>query len=198
MVAKNMVKPRGLVVFDLDGTLLRGPTVCELLAAPLGRYDEMRAFESLHAEQDIAQARVEMAHWYNGISRGSLLKPLEAAQWAPGALDGVARLREAGGWPLHRSHGASGSTGSRHGSECLGPSGLDSAKTEQSTMFGPGIKLRGYEHFHRNSPCLTSTRLRSATHPEIWTCFTRLRCGSSWGFPRLLDWNAFTSLMATS
>lgn len=96
MVAKNMVKPRGLVVFDLDGTLLHGPTVCELLAAPLGRSDEMRAFESLHAEQDIAQARVEMARWFGGISRGRLVMPLETAQWAPGALEGVARLREAG------------------------------------------------------------------------------------------------------
>ncbi len=96
MVPKNVMKPRGLAVFDLDGTLLRGPTVCELLAAPLGRSDEMRAFESLHAEQDIAQARVEMARWYDGISRGRLLRPLEAAQWASGALEGVARLREAG------------------------------------------------------------------------------------------------------
>ncbi len=91
-----MGNPRGLVVFDLDGTLLRGPTVCELLAAPLGRSDEMRAFESLDAEQDIAQARVEMAHWYDRIPRGRLLMSLEAAQWAPGALVGVARLREAG------------------------------------------------------------------------------------------------------
>lgn len=91
-----MVKPRGLVVFDLDGTLLRGPTVCELLAAPLARADEMRAFESLYTEQDIAQARVVMARWYGGISRERLLMSLEAAQWAPGALEGVARLREAG------------------------------------------------------------------------------------------------------
>lgn len=91
-----MMKSRGLVVFDLDGTLLRGSTVCELLAAPLGLSDEMRAFESLHTEQDIAQARVEMARWYGGISRGRLLRSLEAAQWASGALEGVTRLRDAG------------------------------------------------------------------------------------------------------
>jgi phosphoserine phosphatase len=35
------VNAHGLVVFDLDGTLLRGQTVCEVLAAPLGRLDEM-------------------------------------------------------------------------------------------------------------------------------------------------------------
>lgn len=90
------MKSRGLVVFDLDGTLLRGPTVCELLAAPLGRSDEMRAFESLHTEGDIAQARVEMARWYGGISRERLLKYLETAQWASGADEGVALLRDAG------------------------------------------------------------------------------------------------------
>ncbi len=32
---------RGLAVFDLDGTLLRGDTVCEVLAKPLDRLVEM-------------------------------------------------------------------------------------------------------------------------------------------------------------
>src|SRR5690242_6391875 len=96
MDAKIVMKSRGLVVFDLDGTLLRGPTVCELLAAPLGRSDEMRAFEWLHTEQEIAQARVEMARWYSGIPRGRLLRSLETAQWASGAVEGVALLRDAG------------------------------------------------------------------------------------------------------
>ncbi len=91
-----MTKPRGLVVFDLDSTLLRGPTVCELLAAPLSRSDEMRAFESLRNEQDIARARVEMARWYDGIPPSRLVMSLETARWAPGALEGVVRLREAG------------------------------------------------------------------------------------------------------
>ena len=90
------MKPRGLVVFDLDGTLLRGPTVCALLAVPLGRSDEMREFESLRAEEDIAQARVEMARWFGGIPRARLLRSLETARWAPGAREGVTCLREAG------------------------------------------------------------------------------------------------------
>ena len=34
-----------LAVFDLDGTLLRGSTVCEVLAAPIGRLEEMAAIE---------------------------------------------------------------------------------------------------------------------------------------------------------
>ena len=40
----------GLVVFDLDGTLLRGPTVCEVLAARLGRLQAMKAFELLTSQ----------------------------------------------------------------------------------------------------------------------------------------------------
>lgn len=70
---------RGLVVFDLDGTVLRGPTVCELLARPLGRLREMESFETLTSEAEIARARAEMVHWYAGIPRGRLLEP-------PGAL----------------------------------------------------------------------------------------------------------------
>lgn len=87
---------RGLVVFDLDGTLLRGPTVCEVLAAPLGRLAEMKAFESSSEEREIARARAEMARWYDAVPRPRLLRFLEAARWAPGAKEGVARLQEAG------------------------------------------------------------------------------------------------------
>jgi phosphoserine phosphatase len=88
--------PRGLVGFDLDGTLLRGSTVCELLADPLGRLEDMRIFERYTAERDITAARVEMATWYRGVSREKLLEALRAASWAEGAKEGIARLRRAG------------------------------------------------------------------------------------------------------
>lgn len=88
--------PSGLVVFDLDGTLLRGSTVCEVLAARLGRLEEMRSFEALTEEHEIARARAELVRWYSAISRGQLVSFLEAAQWAPGAREGIARLRRAG------------------------------------------------------------------------------------------------------
>jgi phosphoserine phosphatase len=90
------VNAHGLVVFDLDGTLLRGQTVCEVLAAPLGRLEEMNTFESLTEECDIAQARVEMAQWYRAVPREQLVKSLASARWAPGAFDGVARLVRGG------------------------------------------------------------------------------------------------------
>ncbi len=56
----------GLVAFDLDGTLLRGSTVCELIAEPLGRSAKMRRFEALAPEFAIVAAREEMARWYAG------------------------------------------------------------------------------------------------------------------------------------
>jgi phosphoserine phosphatase len=87
---------RGLVAFDLDGTLLRGPTVCELLAAPLGRLAEMQRFERAQSESEIAAARSEMARWYAGRSERELCAALDAAAWAPGAREGVALLEAAG------------------------------------------------------------------------------------------------------
>jgi len=42
-----------LVAFDLDGTLLRGSTVCECIADGLGRRAEMARFERLTAQDDI-------------------------------------------------------------------------------------------------------------------------------------------------
>lgn len=89
-------RPRALVAFDLDGTLLRGATVCELLAAPLGRLAEMRRFEALSAEPEIAAARREMARWYEGRSVRELCEALGAATWAPGAREGIALLQAGG------------------------------------------------------------------------------------------------------
>src|SRR5579883_1384117 len=88
--------PRGLVVFDLDGTLLRGLTACQVLAEPLGKSEAMRRFEALSSEPEIAVARREMASWYRGYEPGQLHEMLKAARWAPGAREAVASLREAG------------------------------------------------------------------------------------------------------
>jgi phosphoserine phosphatase len=91
-----MSRPRGVVAFDLDGTLLRGPTVCELLAEPLGRLAEMQRFERCTSEAEIAAARIEMARWYAGRTPGELCAALDAAAWAPGAREGVALLQAHG------------------------------------------------------------------------------------------------------
>jgi HAD superfamily phosphoserine phosphatase-like hydrolase len=86
---------RGVAVFDLDGTLLRGDTVCEVLAKPLGRISEMKRFETFTAERDIEIARAEMAEWYRGHSLESLQHHLWNARWAPGAHEAVRLLQEA-------------------------------------------------------------------------------------------------------
>jgi HAD superfamily phosphoserine phosphatase-like hydrolase len=87
---------RGIVVFDLDGTLLRGSTVCELIAESLGRDVEMRRFETLSSEHEIAKSRVEMATWYNGKTFNELCTALEGANWRDGVPEAMQLLRASG------------------------------------------------------------------------------------------------------
>jgi phosphoserine phosphatase len=83
-------------IFDLDGTLLRGPTVCEVLAGPLGRTDEMRAIEMITDRAEMEAARHTMADWYNRVERDVLVGYLDGAELAPGAMEGCQRLRAGG------------------------------------------------------------------------------------------------------
>ena len=85
-----------LAVFDLDGTLLRGPTVCEVLALPLGRKEEARAIEMITDRAEMEAARYTMADWYNQVEREILIGYLDGADLAPGAIEGCARLRAGG------------------------------------------------------------------------------------------------------
>ena len=85
-----------LVAFDVDGTLLRGETICECIARCIGKAGEMRAFERLTARDDIAAARRTMVEWYKPVGRDVLLGHLREVQLAPGARQGFARLRELG------------------------------------------------------------------------------------------------------
>jgi HAD superfamily phosphoserine phosphatase-like hydrolase len=89
-------KPLGLVIFDLDGTLLRGPTVCEVLAARLGRQQRMQHFETLCRQEEIELAREEMAGWYRGVEPSDLLFLLRDATLAPNAREAIALLRQRG------------------------------------------------------------------------------------------------------
>jgi HAD superfamily phosphoserine phosphatase-like hydrolase len=90
------VTHRGLVVFDLDGTLLRGPTVCEVIAQRLGRLQRMQEMERLSNRKQIAAAREEMARWYAEVPLSALLECLRAIQLAPGAPVGVSMLQKHG------------------------------------------------------------------------------------------------------
>ena len=85
-----------LAAFDVDGTLLRGPTICERIAASIGRSEEMRGIERLTSARDIAAARAEMISWYQSYDRAMLLRFVRSVNFAPGAREGVAALKSAG------------------------------------------------------------------------------------------------------
>jgi phosphoserine phosphatase len=91
-----MNPPRALVVFDLDGTLVRGLTVCEVLAQSLGRLPRMQEFERMKDRESISAAREEMALWYREVSRSTLLQSLSHLQQAPGLAEGISLLQEYG------------------------------------------------------------------------------------------------------
>ena len=54
------------MAFDLDGTLIRGLSLCELLAEPLGRLERMQVLEEALRgdEQAVRAAGAEMLGWY--------------------------------------------------------------------------------------------------------------------------------------
>jgi phosphoserine phosphatase len=85
-----------LVVFDLDGTLTRGPTVCEILAAGFGRSIETRRIEGYSTAEEIISGREEMAGWYRKSSREDLEGYLSEARLAPGAREAIRSLQGGG------------------------------------------------------------------------------------------------------
>jgi len=85
---------RGLVVFDLDGTMLRGRTVCELLAHRLGVLPRMQEIEQMRQRELIHEARYEMARWYRGIPESTIHAALDDAIYAPGLEPAIRTLRD--------------------------------------------------------------------------------------------------------
>lgn len=85
-----------LVVFDLDGTLLRGDSVLVALAHSIGRAERMIEMEQGHTLVDIKANAEEMAAWYMEHGRGSVEAGLSRLTPAAGADEGFQRLRDAG------------------------------------------------------------------------------------------------------
>lgn len=88
--------PIDLVAFDLDGTLLRGDTVCLAIATCLGRRARMLELERLTSREDIRRAREEMADWYRSAPMRDLAASLETLQLAPGTREGCELLKQCG------------------------------------------------------------------------------------------------------
>ena len=84
-----------LAAFDLDGTLIRGPTICESLAAHLGKLPRMREIEQLRDVADIRAARQEMLAWY-GEPLDALCAHLSRVSVAPGAAEAFESLAQQG------------------------------------------------------------------------------------------------------
>jgi phosphoserine phosphatase len=82
-----------LVAFDVDGTLLRGETICECLGRGIGKTEEMKVFESLTSRAQISEARRAMLEWFTPLGRDRLLSFMNTARLAPGSRAGFARLR---------------------------------------------------------------------------------------------------------
>ncbi len=85
-----------LAIFDVDGTLLRGDTICQAIARGLGKYERMCEFERWTGEERILSARKEMAEWYLTAGESVVRSHLTAISWAPGAHEGIAELQRAG------------------------------------------------------------------------------------------------------
>jgi HAD superfamily phosphoserine phosphatase-like hydrolase len=84
-----------LVAFDLDGTLIRGPTICESLSEPLGKLARMREIERLRDPAQIRAARQEMLTWY-GEPLTALCGKLTNIAIAPGAKEAFELLAQRG------------------------------------------------------------------------------------------------------
>jgi HAD superfamily phosphoserine phosphatase-like hydrolase len=90
------LKERSLVVFDFDGTLSRGLTVCEVLAETLGRSPRMKEIELLKTKGELAAAREEMAHWWGSMSEEDIANSLFGVKLAPGLKEAFSLFREHG------------------------------------------------------------------------------------------------------
>ena len=98
---------QGLVVFDVDGTLIREKTVCEVIAAKIDHVERMDWLErsagssrASHAAPPIdltITAREEMADWYIEAGRESVDSFFDSLIWAEGTHAGIKSLT-ANGW----------------------------------------------------------------------------------------------------
>ena len=85
-----------LAVFDVDGTLLRGVTACQVIARRLGKYERMCELERVTGREGVIAERKEMARWYIDAGQAEVEAALEGLQWAPGAFEGMKMLQDAG------------------------------------------------------------------------------------------------------
>jgi phosphoserine phosphatase len=89
-----------VVLFDLDGTLLRGTSVSVLTADWLGRGGALDEMERRYRDGLISNAVVAetSASWFAGRRPAEVGEVLERAPWIAGIAETVAELRAAGAY----------------------------------------------------------------------------------------------------
>ena len=86
-----------LVAFDLDGTLVRGDTVCEVIARRLGHLDHMRVLETEATDAaSLIRVRSELARYYRGRSVSELGACRDDLAPAPGIREAFDLLAKHG------------------------------------------------------------------------------------------------------
>ena len=92
------MKTAGLIVFDVDGTLIRGKTVCELIADQIGKSERMSWLERHGgaSRESLISAHEEMADWYIEAGRDAVNRFFPTVSWAPKVRSGVRLLTERG------------------------------------------------------------------------------------------------------
>ena len=89
---------QGLVMFDVDGTLIREKTVCELIAEKIDKTERMAWLErhSASPAEFVIAAREEMADWYTDAGQKAVEGFFDSVVWAEAAHTGVSALVESG------------------------------------------------------------------------------------------------------
>jgi phosphoserine phosphatase len=91
-----------VVFFDLDGTLLRGTTVSQLLAGWLGRGGALDELEYRYRRGEVSNADVASASapWFSGRRAADAWEALGPAPWIGGIEETIAALRAVGSTPV--------------------------------------------------------------------------------------------------
>lgn len=90
--------PIKLIVLDVDGTLIREQTLCQIIAKNIGKVDRMNWFEENagKSRETLISAREEMASWYLELGKTATLQAIDGITWAPNARESLKSIRDSG------------------------------------------------------------------------------------------------------
>jgi hypothetical protein len=74
------------IFLDLDGTIIRKRTVCQLIADGIAKLNRMNILEKNHSNENLIKNRVEIISWYKDYTEEYLLQVLKSAILGPGVL----------------------------------------------------------------------------------------------------------------